>query len=103
MLTEENALDLLLAAEEVVRPYLGTDVESFVRDLAITNQMMYDERRDGWRYNSYQALLLDLGTPTMAPLALPDGYEPMELQQCYLNCYTMALCYPELTYVEGLA
>lgn len=58
--------------------------------------------REGWRYQTLHEMLLDLGTPRRAGMALPEGIAPMEMGHCYENAHNLMLEH-DLTYVEGLA
>lgn len=62
-----------------------------------------DNVRTDWRYSTYQDLILDLSTPKVTSLTLPDGVPPGTPRECYSNAYELATSRADLTYVEGYA
>lgn len=72
----------------------------------ITSQHEYmikaHAHRQGWRYQTFPDLLLDLAAPREAPLVLPDDIAWMEPGNCYENAHSLML-ERDLTYVEGIA
>lgn len=79
------------------------DVRSFVTTLALESLLMKDAKRRLYKYETYQDLMLELGTPKRAALELPPWCEPGEIKQCYRNAYERVIGDDNLTYVEGYA
>lgn len=52
--------------------------------------------------HGYARLMLALGQPFQAQ-ALPEGFTPGTIGQCFANAGALAIHKPSLTYVEGLA
>lgn len=93
-------------AERVRRRASQYPEGSIAQVLIVESEMLQaanSEKRAGWRYPTYQDLVLDLGTgiQTAVPIPPPD-LPAMEPRRCYANSYELATEHG-FTYVEGFA
>jgi hypothetical protein len=103
-LQEDKMVRIAAQADRIASEY-PEEVQDFVRTLMLEHGLISLGKReaDHLKYESYQELVLDLGSVRKAELILPAWCQTMEAQQCYLNSYRLATENEDLTYCEGYA
>jgi hypothetical protein len=110
MRLDDPAMLSMIAMMERVAERTATysdELQPFMADF-FREQEMVEARGmvERFRFQSYQALLLEQGTLRHQDFFVPDHpvLAEAEVQQCYLNCYNAVFELGEgWTYVEGLA
>lgn len=73
-----------------------------VAEYLATLSRFHQEKREGWRYSSYEELVLEQGQ-AWEPAPLPPSIEHGVPKECFSNALLLAVARPDLTYVEGWA